>query len=172
MRPWESAPAPLRPSHSGGDAAGQNLGDLGAADLGGAVEVGDARDPQHAVVAARSGACARSRAAAGRGRRRRVRRSCRAARRRAASSIGFGGAPDDFVDPNQPLVTLHIEEYAIVADLLTKLGRMVSQWQDISLGRVERKLIQRSIDSTAIIQRKLSQIFLCAVREDQLPGHA
>jgi hypothetical protein len=30
---------------------------------------------------------------------------------------------------------------------------MISQWQDVSLGRVERKLIQRSVDSAAIIQR-------------------
>jgi hypothetical protein len=30
---------------------------------------------------------------------------------------------------------------------------MIPQWQDVSLSRVERELIQRSVDSTAIIQR-------------------
>jgi hypothetical protein len=76
------------------------------------------------------------------------------------------------VDPNQPLMALQIEEYAMVANTLTEFGGMVSQWQDVSLRRVERELIQRSIDSTAIIQRKLSQIPSRAVREDQPPGHA
>jgi hypothetical protein len=92
--------------------------------------------------------------------------------RRSASSIGCGGAAHDVVDPNQPLLTLQIEEDAIVPDPLAKFGGMVSQWQDISLRRVEGELIQRPVDATTIIQRKLSQISPCAVREDQLPGHA
>jgi hypothetical protein len=60
------------------------------------------------------------------------------------------------VDPNEPLVTLDIEEYAIVADALAELGGMASHRQDVPLSRVERKLIHRAVESTAIIQRKLS----------------
>jgi hypothetical protein len=41
------------------------------------------------------------------------------------TAVGSRRAPDDVVDPNQPLLTLDIEEYAIVADPLTELGRMV-----------------------------------------------
>jgi len=91
---------------------------------------------------------------------------------RSASSIGLGGASDDVVDPNQSLITLQIEEYAVVADPLTERGGMVPQWQDVSPSRVERKLVERSIDATAIIQRKLSQVSSRAVREDQPPDHA
>jgi hypothetical protein len=93
-------------------------------------------------------------------------------RRSSPSAVGSRRAPDDGVDPNQPLVMLDIEEYAIVADPLAELGRMVSQGQDVALRRVERELIQRAIEPTAIIQRKLPQIPSCAAREDQLPGHA
>jgi hypothetical protein len=57
------------------------------------------------------------------------------------SSVSGGRAPDDIVDQNQPLVTLPVEQYAIVADPLADLGGMVSQWPDVSLSRVERKLI-------------------------------
>jgi hypothetical protein len=94
------------------------------------------------------------------------------AERRSATSIGCGGTAHDVMDPNQPLITLDIEEDPIVPDPLAELGGMVSQWQDVSLRRIEGKLIQRPLDAMAITQRKLSQISPCAVREDQLPGHA
>lgn len=76
------------------------------------------------------------------------------------------------MDRYQPLIALQIEEDAIVADPLTECGGMVLQWQDVSPSWVERKPVERSIDSTAIIQRKPSQVSSRAVREDQLPGHA
>jgi hypothetical protein len=92
--------------------------------------------------------------------------------RRSATSISCGGTAHDVMDPNQPLMTIDIEEDPIVPDPLAELGGMVSQWQDVSLRRVEGELVQRPVDATAIIQRKLSQSPPCAVREDQLPGHA
>jgi len=76
------------------------------------------------------------------------------------------------VDCNQSLIALQIEKDPIVADPLTECGGMLPQWQNVSPSWVERKLVKRSIDSTAIIQRKPSQVSSRAVREDQLPGHA
>ena len=55
------------------------------------------------------------------------------------------------MDSYEPLIAFEIEEYAIVANPLTERGGVVPQWQDVSLSRVERKLIERLIDATAII---------------------
>ena len=52
------------------------------------------------------------------------------------------------------------------------IGTTTLSYHDHNETQRAPKLIERPVDATAISQRKLSQIPLCAALEDQLPGHA
>jgi hypothetical protein len=89
-----------------------------------------------------------------------------------SSTIGLRRAAHDVVHPDSALGVFEIEEYAIFTYSQAELGWLVSQWPHVTVERIDRELVERSIDPATITQRKLSQIFFCAPREDQLPTHA
>jgi hypothetical protein len=89
-----------------------------------------------------------------------------------SSTTGLCGGAHDAVHADLALEVFEIEEYTVVAYSQAELGWLVSQRPYVTLERLDREPVERSIDSATITERKLSQIFLCAPREDQLPAHA
>jgi hypothetical protein len=89
-----------------------------------------------------------------------------------SSTTGLCGAAHDAVHADLALEVFEIEEYTVVAYSQAELGWLVSQWPHVTVERIDHELVERSIDPATITQRKPSQIFFCAPREDQLPAHA